>query len=323
VASEGRFLALSVGLHAALLCGFGAVALARALATDAERVTPPPVPAFDVEIDETPEPMKLPVVAPEPLPPPPEPTDDAPPPEAVARVAPRAVSPNANTGPSEPSPASTGDARRPPADEYDTLPDDRGRVLTVPGLNGPPVWAMPGVLPPAQGPAPAPTVAPRARQVDSDIAGKVVREAMHDRDKSKGFELPAAGNAASAVQASLYGSDLPADSRGTIAVRIGPNGQVLDARVVTMVGGDVSQWERAAAAAVARLRAMKLELPEAYKNGATIYVDAVSVAQLPAGGGSGFNGPGSDSGAGAKFDISNIGAHKRQVVRTTTRIVAR
>ena len=322
MASEGRFLALSVGLHAALLCGFGAVALARALAVDPHTAEPPP-PAFDVEIDETPEPMKLPVVAPEPLPPPPEPTDEPPPPEAVARAATRVASPNANPGPSEPSPASTGDARRPPANEYDQLPDDRGSVLTVPGLNGPPVWAIPGVMGPSQGPAPAPTVAPRAREVDSDIAGKVVREAMHDSDKSKGFELPAAGNAASAVQASLYGSDLPADSRGTIAVRIGPNGQVLDARVVSMAGGEVGQWERAAAAALARLRAMKMELPEVYKNGATVYIDAVSVAQLPAGGGSGFKGPGADSGAGPKFDVSNIGAHKRQVVRVTTRIVAR
>ncbi|HVY48377.1 MAG TPA: hypothetical protein VHB21_20960, partial [Minicystis sp.] len=188
-------------------------------------------------------------------------------------------------------------------------------VLTAPGIGGPPVWAMPGVLPDGR-PAPAPTTTPSARPVERDIAGRLLREDMHAKDKAKGFELPAAGTAATAVQASLYASDLPAAARGTIAVQLDAAGNVTGVKVVSSVGGTADQWERAAQAAAARLRAQKLQMPDTYKKGAIVFIDASSVSQLPAGGKGGLEG------AGARFDLSNIGAHARQVVRVATRVVA-
>ena len=74
--------------------------------------------------------------------------------------------------------------------------------------------------------------------------------------------------------------------------------------------------ERAAQAAAALVRSRKNALPDEYKNGAIVYIDARSSEALPAGKGSGI------SGNTATFDISNIGAHKRQVVRTSTTVVA-
>jgi hypothetical protein len=169
------------------------------------------------------------------------------------------------------------------------------------------------MMPDTGRPAPAPTNTPRARDVDPRIATKVIQQGMEERDKAKGIEVAAVGTAASAVQASLYGSDLPTQSRGTIAIQIGPGGQVTGVKVMSMAGGTAEQWERAAQAAAAALRTQHLDLPEAYKKGMIVYLDAVSTEQLPAGKGSGI------SGNTATFDLSNIGAKKRQVVKVTTR----
>jgi hypothetical protein len=176
-----------------------------------------------------------------------------------ARLAARAVvSPVGPQGPAtaepntpQPSPSSTQKS------EFDALPPDRPGVLGVPGvpgLNGAQVWSMPGVLPsgvPAA--APAPTVAPAPRPVDSDVAGKVLRDVMATRDKSMGLDLPGGGTVAAAVGNAVRSSDVPNVSRGTFEVRLGPNGQVLSVRVVSMNGGSADQWQRAAQAAAAAL----------------------------------------------------------------------
>ena len=70
-------------------------------------------------------------------------------------------------------------------------------------------------------------------------------------------------------------------ARGTIAIQLGPNGQVVSAKVMSMSGGTADQWERAMRAAEARLRAARLQMPEAYKKGAVVYIDAVSHSALP------------------------------------------
>jgi hypothetical protein len=272
-----------------------------------------------IEVDIEPAVLALPRVQ---VPPPPQPPspDDALPreePRVAANDVPRSATRSdrpTEPGNVEPPPNAAPPSSAPPRSEYDPLPPTG--VLTAPGIGGPPVWSMPGVLPDSGRPAPAPTTAPRAREVDRDIAGKVIRQAMDQNDKAKGIDIPAVGTAASAVQASLYASDLPTESRGTIAIRIGANGSVTDVKVVSAVGGTADQWERAAQAAVASLKAQRLSLPDAYKKGMIVYVSAVSVEQLPAGKGSGI------SGNTATFDVSNIGAKKRQVVRVSTRKVA-
>jgi hypothetical protein len=215
-------------------------------------------------------------------------------------------------GPPSPSPAPSGT-------KFDELPDERQGVLGIPGGVpgiGSPVWAIPGVIPSAAAAAPAPTEAPKPRPVDRDIAGKVIRQAMNDRDKSLGIVSAAAGTVSSVVQEVVYGSDVPDDSKGSIEFRIGPDGQVLGSRVVSSNGGNADVWLRAAKLAAARLAGKGLVMTGEYARGATITINIVSKVQPPSGSKGGF------SGAGASFDVSNIGAHARKVVRTSYSIVA-
>jgi hypothetical protein len=230
-----------------------------------------------------------------------------------------APTPNGPRSPmtAEPAPENPAPTARKP--DWDELPPERRGVLGVPGvpgLSGPGVWALPGVLPsgtPAA--APAPTVAPAPRPVDSDIAGKVVRDVMATKDKKLGLDSPAAGTVAGAVATSIRGSDVPNVARGTIEFRIGANGQVLGVKVISMSGGTADQWERAARAAAAAV-AGRLVMTGEYAKGMTVSVDVTSNVAPPAGSNGGF------TGSGANFDLSNIGAHATRNVRTSFRVMA-
>jgi hypothetical protein len=164
--------------------------------------------------------------------------------------------------------------------------------------------------------APAPTVAPAPRPVDPHIATKVIQDALTKRDKEIGIDQPAVGTVKAAVRAAVQSSDVPNVARGTIEVRLGPGGQVLGVKVVSMVGGTNDQWQRIAAAASAALRGQSLPLTGDYAKGATVMVSVTSNDQPPAGAKGGI------SGTGATFDISNIGAHTSRVVRVGATIVA-
>jgi hypothetical protein len=254
----------------------------------------------------------------------PPPPDERPP---EARLAARATAPAAGAVPSptveprspeqNPPPAVTGTPKGSP---YDELPDDRRQgVLGAPDLPGlsRPVWEIQGVLPPGvSGAAPAPTVAPAPRPVDKDIAGKVIRDAMNTRNKDLGLDPAAAGTVASAVRVAVQDSDVPNVARGTIEFRLGPNGRVLSVRVLGMSGGTAEQWERVKAAATAALAGRTLSLPSDYAKGAIVTINVSSNLQVPAGSKGGL------SGAGAAFDLSNIGAHATRHVRASPSIVA-
>jgi len=212
-----------------------------------------------------------------------------------------------------PAPASTEKPR------FDALPSDDPRGVLglqgVPGL-GSPVWGMPGVLQAPGAAPPAPTVAPAPRQVDRDIAGQVIREALTTRDKDMGIDQVAGGSVASAVRVAVQGSDVPLVAHGRIECRIGAAGNVIGCRAVSMNGGDADQWNRAAQAAQAALAGRALTLTGDFTNGATVTVDVTSNNQPPAGSKGGF------SGTGASFDISNIGGHNTRHVRTSFSVSA-
>ncbi len=210
--------------------------------------------------------------------------------------------PNAN-----PAPGST------PKSSFDTLPpgeDPRGvlGLQGVPGL-GSPVWGMPGVLQAPGAAPPAPTVAPAPRQVDRDIAGQVLRDALSSRDKDMGIDLPAGGTISSAVSNAVRSSEVPNNSRGTIVCTIGPSGSLLDCKVLSMTSGTSDQWNRAAQAAQAALAGVALGLTGAYAKGAIVTLNVTSSDSPPAGSKGGF------TGTGASFDVSNIGAHNTRKVR--------
>ncbi len=104
--------------------------------------------------------------------------------------------------------------------------------------------------------APASTVAPAARPVDSDIAGKVVRNEMAKRDKELGLDAPLAGSMASAVQAAVMGSDIPASgTRGSITCNVSPSGVVSGCKLTTSTGGGSVAWNNAPAVRPPRSRA--------------------------------------------------------------------
>lgn len=251
-----------------------------------------------------------------------EPRAQADPDKAIATRTTRPSSPPRETGPRPEVTAEQPTAPTQPKapTRFDDLPEEPQGVLGmngVPGLGGNAVWTMPGVIPSSVGaPAPAPTEAPARRPVDGDIGGKVVRDAMSARDKTIGIDLPAAGAVASVVADVVRGSDVPDVSKGSIEFRVGANGQVLGYRVITTRGGSSDAWDRAARAAAARLSGSGLAMTGAYTRGATITVDVSSNLELPAGGKGGF------TGTGMTFDLSNIGAHTRRMVRTSFRVAA-
>lgn len=275
--------------------------------------------------------LEVPVAPPPPpdraLEPPPDraPATETPPSSPEARIA-RApsVAPGSREPgfpePVGPTPEPTANPSAPPGpapDHYDTLPDDGRGTVRLPGIGGPAIWALPGGIPNGP-PPPAPTVAPRARPVDKDIAGQVIREAMRTNDKQIGLDLPAAGTVASAVGQAVRSGETPDVSRATFEIRLSGDGKVLGVRVASFNGGGAAVWERAAQAAAALLRARSLRMNESFAKGGTIYVDVTSGLQLP----SGSAGVIRQQGAGASFDLSDIGAHQSRVVKTSFRAVA-
>lgn len=242
----------------------------------------------------------------------PRPNDpDRPRPETPeARMAARGVAPAPSTTnelPPEPAPSAT---QKPT--QFDELPDERGGILTVPGIGGP-VWTMPGGMPIAGPPPPAPTVAPAPRQVDRDIAGKVLRTELAKKDKEIGLDLPVAGSMASAVRTAVMGTALPTGTKGSIQCKVGANGRVSGCRVLASNGGSAGAWSTAVTAASSVAGAA---LTGQYAAGAIVTIN-VSVADTPpAGGKGGF------TGSGASFDLSNLGAHATRQVRVAHRVVA-
>jgi hypothetical protein len=317
VRTEGISIVAALALHAAFL--LGARAMPRPVlvtSADLREIRPIDVemaPMPPLEAPREPAPAAAVAVAPH--------AETERPPDRerpAARVAPGPEGPRPDDHPPETNPQPPPTAQGPT--KFDDLPpEQRGGVLGVPGvpgLGGDAVWAMPGVI---QGgtsaPAPAPTEAPKPRPVDRDIAGKVVREAMHDHDKTLGLDLPAGGTLASAVSEAVRASDVPDVSRGSIEFRIGPGGQVLGYRVLSQTAGGADAWDRMARAAAARV-AGRLVLSGEYARGAVITIDVVSNVQAPSGSKGGF------TSSGAAFDVSNIGAHATRAVRASFRVAA-
>lgn len=327
--SEARFLIIAAVLHGALPV---AAFVAPAAVID-EPVTPIEV---DVEIDV--EPTR-----------PPEPQVELPSPEAATaavetpRTDERAPTPRGAERPSsvepgpipttapsvEPGPAPTGTGGMPgpgPAptgtSEYDgpppAVPNGTGPLVGggLPGIGGN-AWNIPGVVPDMGRPAPAPTVAPKPT-VDPKIATKVLDSAMKEKDKALGLDLPGAGTVASSVRAAVQATETPPESRATFEVRLSPTGQVLSVRVASSSGGSSETWARVAKIAQASLSGRTLAMTSSYAKGAVVYVNVQSLLTLPDGSKSAIE----RKGAGATFDVSNIGAHMQRVVRSSFSVVA-
>jgi hypothetical protein len=317
--SEARFFLIAAGLHAALpVMAFVAPSrpvehspapIEVAIEVEVEPTQPPPAPVAAAVREETPR------------------TAEAP----VREETPRSERPFV-PGLIEPGPAPTGAAsvepQTPPAPSVPVAPTGTSEwsgpppaVVTgpaggLPGI-GPNAWNIPNVLPEMGKPAAAPTVAPKAT-VDPQIATKVLNDAMKEKDKGLGLDLPGAGTIASAVRTAVQGSALPSESSGTFEVRISPTGQVTGVRVTSSNGGTADMWAATAKIVAAMSSGKAFMMKSNLAKGAVVYITMKSTLTLPDGTKSVIE----RQGAGATFDVANIGAHLQRSVRTSISVVA-
>jgi hypothetical protein len=322
--SEARFLIIAAVLHGALPV---AAFVAPASVID-DPVTPIEV-AIEIEVPETRPPapeVEAPRVAPaESTRETPARTEERTPgPRNVERPSSVEPGPLPTSAPSvEPAPTSPGPAPK-GTSEYDgpppAVPNGGTGPLVVggglPGI-GNQAWSIPGVVPDMGKPAPAPTVAPKPT-VDPQIATKVIGDAMKEKDKALGLDLPGSGTVATSVREAVQATDTPPESRATFEVRLSPTGQVLGVRVASSSGGSSEAWARAAKIAQASLAGRALTMTAAYSKGAVIYVNVQSLLTLPDGSKSAIE----RKGAGASFDVTSINARPKRVVRSSFSVVA-
>lgn len=214
---------------------------------------------------------------------------------AAPAIQPNSEPPSVDASKTEPSPAPAAAIEAPSApqgpppsgvpDTEFSPPEGPGTgdgVIT--GLNGQPVWALPGILAPAPTAAPAPTQPTAPKPVDRDIAGQVLSGTLRKKDQDIGLDLPAGGVVASAIASAVRSSDAPPDARATFEVRLGADGKVLSTRVVSATAGQAGQWERVAKAAAANLASRALTMSgDAAAKGATVTVKIESKVVYPAG----------------------------------------
>ncbi|WP_437485334.1 hypothetical protein WME75_00600 [Sorangium sp. So ce1014] len=173
-------------------------------------------------------------------------------------------------------------ATAPPGGEYSGPPPAAGGdVALAPGI-GTSLWTVPGLLPGPDAPRAAPTAAPRARPVDPAIAGKVLNETVHGKDKSVGISVPAAGVVASTLADTVRASTAPLDARATFEVKLGADGQVLGVRLVSASAGDGPTWDRIVDAAKGALAAGALQMGSD-RQPVTVTVKVQSKVQYPSG----------------------------------------
>ncbi|WP_437335324.1 hypothetical protein [Sorangium sp. So ce394] len=195
---------------------------------------------------------------------------------------PVAESPAAAEAPGPVAEAPGPPAAAPPGGEYGGPPPAAGGgVALAPGI-GTPLWSVPGLLPGPDAPRAAPTAAPRAQPLDPAIAGKVLNETLHSKDKSVGISVPAAGVVASTLADTVRASAAPLDARATFEVKLAADGQVLGVRLVSATAGDGPTWDRIVDAAKGALAGSALQMgPD--RQPVTVTVKVQSKVQYPSG----------------------------------------
>lgn len=195
----------------------------------------------------------------------------SPAPESAHRAAilPRRTTSQA-PAPPEPNPEPVPSPAPPPAgaSDYDGPPDEPPRAGALPALAGPPIWAVPGAMPRAAAPTPAP-IRPTAQAV---LAGS---------DEQARF--PAAGTLASAVMEQVRSSSTPPDSDSTFLLTLDARGQIATVDVVVAKGGDRKEWDRIARAVKDQFAGRVFPMPTAFAGGGRVLVSVKSQLVLPAG----------------------------------------
>jgi len=205
-----------------------------------------------------------------------------------------------------------------PPDEYGSLPPLGTNPGAIPGLGTGPLWSMPGMIPETGKPKPAPTSIAAARPTDPKLPGRLIGDAMRDKDRQLGLDLPGAGTIASVVRDAVWGSNTPEFAKATFEVRIGPGGRVISVKVLSSSAGVLGDWNAVASAVSGRLASNNFPLPETFAAGAIVTVSVVSQLQMPDGSVSGrpsiAGGGANNVGGSMTFDTANIGARPKRLV---------
>ena len=193
-----------------------------------------------------------------------------------------------------PPPAPEGAASAAPSDDREA----RARAA-VAGLFGGKL--APGPMAPA---APESSVAPPAPSISKDRAGEVVRDLLDARDREIGVGF--GGPVATAAHGAALGGTSPQTGNATIEALTDAGGVVTSVRVLSGVPSAES-WAAVASATFAALRGRPLRVGG---RSASVVVRLDAKMQLP----SGASGALKRKGAGAEFDLSDIGAVQLRVV---------
>ena len=245
--------------------------------------TVPDAPVAPVE-PQAPAPEVSPEIDPEVAPPEVSPPDSTLPPVELPSTPKEPAPPQVAVvpgAPDLPAPGSAGEYDVPPGPEGPGMPGAGG----LPGMGLPgssPVWSVPGAVV-APKSLPAPTRAPSA-VYDPKAATKALGGTLQTSDKEKGINLPAAGTVVSALSTAVQGTPAPHNARATFEIKVGPNGQVVGARVVKASAGDPAMWDAALKRAQAQIAAKGLAMTgEAAKSGATVRVSVLTRHVFPTG----------------------------------------
>lgn len=209
-------------------------------------------------------------------------------PSRPSRLAPRGktldAAPN-GTPTVETAPSTTASA--------ETRLDERPPPAPLPGLDGKPIWALPGVLPPAVAlggavaaapapvvPAPPVSTGPLAAALDYLASGNPPKPSARIAPPQ---HFPAAGTLASALANEIRGSSTPPDSSGVFELVIDAKGQLVSVQVIAADPIHRKEWDRVARTVAQRFAGQTLPLPDTYAIGSRIRVAVTSQLTMPDG----------------------------------------
>lgn len=211
----------------------------------------------------------------------------------VGRSAPRARTPEApeNDAP-YPEPAPSANA---PAGAQEGLDQKPPPPAPLPGLDGKPVWSLPGVLPsPALAgrvsPGPPPTPEAPSPSLPLGTAGQAVLDYLGSGTPPPPSQtpepvqhFPAAGTLASAVAEEVRSSSAPPESDTVFELVVDAQGHVASVHVIAVDPDHRKAAEGAARAVAKRFSGQTLPLPGAFAGGSRIRVSVQSRLAMPDG----------------------------------------
>lgn len=169
-------------------------------------------------------------------------------------------------------------------------------MASVPGLDGKPIWALPGILPPAPAPTsagaiaagPAPVIPGAPPASTGPLAVALDYLASGNPPKANAtiapvLHFPAAGTLASALASEVRSSSTPPNSDGIFELVVNAKGQLISVQVVAADPRNRQEWDRVAQAIAQRFSGQTFPLPDAYAQGSRIRVAVQSRMTMPDG----------------------------------------